>query len=55
MVYRSSDNPEQTPVYVNDSVKIEPVEVETEKKSLFVEGIYKLDGTLKLKKDADSK
>ena len=55
VVYRSSDNPEQTPVYVNDSVKIEPVEVETEKKSLFVEGTYKLDGTLKLKKDADSK
>lgn len=55
VVYRSSDNQEQSPQFGNDSVKIEPVEVETEKKSLFVEGTYKLDGTLKLKKDADSK
>ncbi|MBP5693489.1 MAG: radical SAM-associated putative lipoprotein [Bacteroidales bacterium] len=49
VVYRSSDNPEQSTVYGNDSVKIAPVEVETEKKSLFVEGTYKVDGTLKLK------
>ncbi len=51
VVYRSSDNPEQNPQYGNDSVKIEPVEVEQEKKSIFVEGTYKLDGTLTLKKD----
>ena len=51
VVYRSSDNPEQNPQYGNDSVKIEPVEVEQEKKSIFVEGTYKLDGTLALKKD----
>ena len=55
VVYRSSDNPEQNPQYGNDSVKIEPLEVEQEKKSIFVEGTYKLDGTLKLKKDTDSK
>ena len=51
VVYRSSDNPEQNPQYGNDSVKIEPVDVEQEKKSIFVEGTYKLDGTLTLKKD----
>lgn len=56
VVYRSSDNPEQSPQYGNDSVKIAPVEVESAEKSLFVEGTYKLDGTLKLKKKpADSK
>lgn len=51
VVYRSSDNPEQTPVYVNDSVKIAPVEVEPAEKNIFVEGTYKVDGTLTLKKD----
>ena len=51
VVYRSSDNPEQSPQFVNDSVKIAPVEVEPAEKSIFVEGTYKVDGTLTLKKD----
>ncbi len=52
VVYRSSDNPEQSPQFVNDSVKIAPVEVEPAEKSIFVEGTYQVDGTLKLKKES---
>ena len=51
VVYRSSDNPEQSPLFLNDSVKIAPVEVEPAEKSIFVEGTYKVDGTLTLKND----
>lgn len=51
VVYRSSDNPDLNPQYVNDSVKVTPVEVEPAEKSIFIEATYKVDGTLKLKKE----